>query len=143
MEFCALSVGRGTGTPFEILGAPYIDDRRLAAELNAAGLEGVRFLPARFTPAASVFQGKECGGVQVIVTDRERFRAADLALALACTLQRLHPAELKLDKAAGLLGDAATLDAIRSGKAWRDITATRDRALASFASRRARYLLYP
>lgn len=143
MEFCALSVGRGTGTPFEILGAPYIDDRRLAAALNAAGLEGVRFLPARFTPAASVFQGKECGGVQVIVTDRERFRAANLALALACTLQRLHPAELKLDKAAGLLGDAATLDAIRSGKAWRDITATRDRALASFASRRARYLLYP
>jgi hypothetical protein len=55
----------------------------------------------------------------------------------------LHPAELKLDKASGLLGDAATLDAIRSGKAWRDITATRDRALASFASRRARYLLYP
>lgn len=143
LEFCALSVGRGTGTPFEILGAPYMDDRRLAAELNAAGLAGVRFIPARFTPAASVFQGKECGGVQLIVTDRERLRAADLALALACTLQRLYPADLKLDKAAGLLGDAATLDAIRSGKAWRDITATRDRAMAAFAARRARHLLYP
>lgn len=143
LEFCALSVGRGTGTPFEILGAPYIDDRRLAADLNAAGLAGVRFIPARFTPSASMFQGKECGGVQLIVTDRDRFRAADLALALACTLQRLHPADLKLDKATGLLGDGATLDAIRSGKGWRDITATRDRALASFAERRARHLLYP
>ena len=143
LEFCALSVGRGTGTPFEVLGAPYIDDRRLAAELNASGLAGVRFVPVRFTPASSVFQGKECGGVQVLLTDRERFRAADLALALASTLHRLHPSDLKLDKAAGLLGDEPTLAGLRSGRGWREVAQVRDRGLAAFAQRRSRHLLYP
>lgn len=143
LEFCALSVGRGTGTPFEILGAPYIDDLRLASDLNATGVPGVRFVPVRFTPTASVFQGKECGGVQLLVTDRGRFRAADLAMALASTLQRLHPDQLQLAKSAGLLGDAATLDAIRAGKGWRELAAIRDRGMAAFQERRARYLLYP
>src|SRR5690606_24404941 len=55
LEFCRVSVGRGTGTPFEVLGAPYIDDRQLAAELNASGLPGLRFIPVRFTPTGSVF----------------------------------------------------------------------------------------
>ena len=142
LEFCALSVGRGTGTPFEMLGAPYIDDQRLAAALNAAGLPGVRFVPVRFTPTASVFQGKECGGVQVLLTDRERFRASDLGMALACTLQRWHPAELKLDKAAALLGDAATLDAIRAGKDWRECASIRDRGMEAFSRRREQHLLY-
>jgi len=59
----ALSVGRGTDTPFELVGAPYIDDVKLADELNGAGLAGVRFVPIRFTPTYSVHKGKTCGGV--------------------------------------------------------------------------------
>ncbi len=142
LEFCALSVGRGTGTPFEVLGAPYIDDRRLAAAMNGAGLAGVRFVPVRFTPAASVFQGKECGGVQVVMTERDRFRASDMGMALACVLQGMHGGELKLEKSAGLLGDGPTLEAIRSGKGWRECVAVRDRGMAAFGERRARHLLY-
>jgi uncharacterized protein YbbC (DUF1343 family) len=142
LEFCAVSVGRGTGTPFELLGAPYVDDRRFAAELNAVGLPGVRFIPVRFTPTASVFKGQECGGVQLLVTDREAFRAADLGMAAASILHRLYPDQLKLDKAAALLGDAATLDALRSGQPLAAVRATRDRDLAKFQQQRQAYLLY-
>ncbi len=142
LEFCAVSVGRGTGTPFEVIGAPYVDDLRLATQLNAAGLAGVRFIPARFTPTASVFQGKECGGVQILVTDRDRLRASDLGALLALTLHRLYPAELKLEKMNTLLGDMATLEAIRTGKPWKTILQVRDRGLADFERRRERFLLY-
>src|SRR5437016_4452619 len=65
-----VSVGRGTDTPFELVGAPYIDDVNLAAEMNRAGLSGVRFVPVRFTPKASVFRDQPCGGVYILVTDR-------------------------------------------------------------------------
>ena len=142
LEFCALSVGRGTGTPFEVIGAPYIDDLRLAAELNAAELPGVRFVPARFTPTASVFQGKECGGVQILVTDRDRLRASDLGMLLTSTLYRLHPTELKPERLGTLLGDAATWDAIQEGKPLKAILKVRDRGMRAFERRRGRYLIY-
>src|ERR1043166_6203068 len=67
----ALSVGRGTGTPFEVMGAPYIDDIAFAAELNRAGLAGLRFIPIRFTPTYSTFKDQPCGGVAILITDRE------------------------------------------------------------------------
>lgn len=143
LEFCKLSVGRGTGTPFELLGAPYVDDLKLAAELNRAALPGVRFVPVRFTPDASVFQGEECRGVRVLLTDRTTFRAADLGLLLAATLHRMHPGELALDQMSKLLGDAETLAAIRADKPQPEIRAIRDRGLTDFLKRREPALLYP
>jgi uncharacterized protein YbbC (DUF1343 family)/CubicO group peptidase (beta-lactamase class C family) len=143
LEFCKVSVGRGTGTPFELLGAPYVDDLKLAAALNRAAIPGVRFVPVRFTPAASVFAGEECRGVRILLTDRNAFRAADLGLLLAATLHQMHPEELALDRMAKLLGDPETLEAIRAGKPQPEIRTIRDRGLAAFLKRRGPYLLYP
>ena len=143
LEFCKLSVGRGTDTPFEILGAPYIDELELADELNRAGMAGIRFVPARFTPAGSVFAGEECRGVKLILTDRERFRAADLGILLASILQRLHGEKLELGKMSTLLGDEATLTAIRSGTSLEVLRTTRDRGIEAFLKARQPYLLYP
>jgi uncharacterized protein YbbC (DUF1343 family)/CubicO group peptidase (beta-lactamase class C family) len=142
LEFCKVSVGRGTGTPFELLGAPYINDLKLAEELNKADLKGVRFVPVRFTPTASVFKEEECRGVRLLLTDRETFRAADLGMVLAATLHRLYPAELKVDNMAKLLGDAETLAAIRRNDPLEKLRETRDRELVPFMERRALYLLY-
>jgi uncharacterized protein YbbC (DUF1343 family)/CubicO group peptidase (beta-lactamase class C family) len=142
LEFCKLSVGRGTDTPFEILGSPYIDELKLAAELNATGLAGVRFVPARFTPTGSVFAGEECRGVKILLTERESFRAADLGIVLASTLLRLHAGDLELEKMGRLLGDEATLGAIRSGVSLEAAKATRDRGIAAFMESRRPYLLY-
>ena len=112
----AVSVGRGTDTPFEVIGAPYIDDPKLTAELNRADLPGVRFVPIRFTPAASVFQDKACGGVYILITDRDALNAVDVGLTLALTLKRLYPSEFALEKVQHLLRHAPTIDAIKAGK---------------------------
>src|SRR6185436_17866361 len=87
LETTSLSVGRGTDTPFETIGAPYIDDARLASELNRAGLTGVRFVPVRFTPEASVFKGQPCKGVNIILTDRDNCNVVDVGITIASKLQ--------------------------------------------------------
>ncbi len=143
LEFCKLSVGRGTDTPFEILGAPYLDDLALAAEMNRAGLPGVRFVPVRFTPSASVFAGEECRGLRFIVTDRQAFRPVDLGIALALALQRAHGDKLELGKMDKLLGDKETLEAIRKGEALPEIKRRWEAGLERFQERRAPFLLYP
>jgi len=138
----ALSVGRGTDTPFEVIGAPYIDDVRLAMELNGAGLLGVRFVPIHFTPTASTFKSKSCGGVHMIITDRERLQPVEIGIVVALTLQRLYPNEFALDKLNTLLQDPATIEAIRAGKSLVDIQASWAPALEQFRQRRRSYLLY-
>lgn len=143
LEFCKVSVGRGTDTPFEVLGAPYIDDMKLATELNASGLPGVRFVPIRFTPTASVFAGEECGGVRFILTDRDSFRAADLGITLATALQRIHPDKLDLGRMTKLLADAPTLEAIRAGKSLTEIHKLWQPELEKYQTRRQPHLLYP
>ncbi|MFT6865169.1 MAG: hypothetical protein ACJAVK_003743 [Akkermansiaceae bacterium] len=143
LEFCKLSVGRGTDTPFELLGAPYLDDRKLAAALNQEAPTGVRFVPTRFTPDSSVFAGKECCGVQLIVTNRDQYRSSELSIHLATTLHRLYGEELDLPKMARLLGDPETLKAILEGKTPAEIKVISDRMLTDFRKRREPFLLYP
>jgi uncharacterized protein YbbC (DUF1343 family) len=130
----AISVGRGTPTPFEVIGAPYIDGDRLARELS---IPGVTFTPIRFTPEASIFAGKECGGVQMTITDRKALRPVAMGVAIATTLRRLYPNDFPVDKLQRLLRDPRTLEAIRSGTSidWRDDE-------AEFSARRSKYLLY-
>ncbi len=143
LEFCKVSVGRGTGTPFEILGAPYIDDMWLAGEMNRAGLPGIRFVPVRFTPISSVFAGEECRGVQMILTDRDAFRPVDLGIVLAATLNGKYSGNLELGKMLTLLGDRPTLEAIRAGKPLPEIKASWEAGLREFENRRRDHLLYP
>lgn len=138
----AVSVGRGTDTPFEILGAPYVDDVTLAAELTKAGLPGIRFVPVRFTPKASTFKNQPCGGVYLVVTDRDALNAVDLGLTLALTLQRLYPGKFAVDNLKPLLTDTATLEAIRSGRPLADIRRAWAAERAAFEKRRAAFLLY-
>jgi uncharacterized protein YbbC (DUF1343 family)/CubicO group peptidase (beta-lactamase class C family) len=142
LETTPLSVGRGTDTPFEVIGAPYIDDLRLAAELNRAGLTGLRFVPVRFTPRASVFQGRECGGVQILLLDRERADVLAAGLTIAATLHRLHPQSFPLERFNRLLRDPATLKALRAGRPVAEIRAGWEAGLREFKKRRAAFLLY-
>ena len=131
----AISVGRGTATPFEVLGAPYIDGNALIAALPP--MPGVTLTPIHFTPDASVFAGKECGGVRVAITDRKALRPVALGVAIATTLHRLYPNEFSVDKMQRLVRDPATMDAIRNGT---PIDWSPDEA--AFKARREKYLLY-
>ncbi len=141
IEF-ALSVGRGTDRPFELVGAPYIDGEKLAAALNAAGLPGVQFSPARFTPASSVFKDKACSGVSIQLTNRAVLQSVDVGLALALAIQKNHPDDFDLEKANRLLRDEIALDAIRAGRTVAEIQENWAAGLRAFGERRLKYLLY-
>ena len=137
-----LSVGRGTDTPFELVGAPYIDDVKLADELNRARLPGVGFVPIRFTPTASVHQGQPCGGVYIMLNDRDRCNVVDVGLQIARTLYRLYPKEFNPDKMKHLLLHAPTLAAIKADLPLNEIRATWRMDRVDFEQRRERYLIY-
>jgi uncharacterized protein YbbC (DUF1343 family)/CubicO group peptidase (beta-lactamase class C family) len=141
LEF-AISVGRGTETPFEIVGAPYIDGTALARELTAMSLPGIRFEPTSFSPSSSVFAKQNCGGVRMTITDRRTLRPVATGIAIALVLHRLYPNDFALDKLAPLLRDPATLDAIRAGKPLAEIVSMWRDDEAAFAARRAKYLMY-
>ncbi|HWW76665.1 MAG TPA: hypothetical protein VNZ44_14810, partial [Pyrinomonadaceae bacterium] len=142
LETTNLSVGRGTDTPFELLGAPWIDGSKLAAYLNSRALAGVRFVPVRFTPRASVYKGEECGGVNLVVTDRARFRAVRAGLEMAVALRRLYPQEWKVDSLLRLLVNADALERIKRADEPESIAASWQPRLAEFRRARARALLY-
>jgi len=138
----AVSVGRGTDRPFELVGAPYVNEVEFAASLNAAGLPGVRFVPVRFTPAASTFKDQSCGGVNLLITDWNRLNAVDVGLTLALTLQRFHGEKFASDKMKHLLESAPTLEAIKAGQSLTEIKSAWVPGLEEFQPRRAKYLLY-
>lgn len=91
-----LSEGRGTTRPFELIGAPFVTPARLAARLHAAGLPGVRFREAWFTPTFSKHAGKLCGGVQVQITDAGTFEPVRTGLVMLKTFCELYPQEVKV-----------------------------------------------
>jgi uncharacterized protein YbbC (DUF1343 family) len=142
LEFTNLSVGRGTDTPFEVIGAPWLDGRRLADALAARRIPGVAFVPVHFTPRASTFSGKECGGVNIAVTNRAVFDPVRVGLEIAVALRRVHAEEWKIDKLDLLLLHRDTLEAIRTGADADTVLETSREGLREFATRRAGHLLY-
>jgi uncharacterized protein YbbC (DUF1343 family)/CubicO group peptidase (beta-lactamase class C family) len=143
LETTNLSVGRGTDRPFEWIGAPWLDGRRLAAALARHELPGVRFVPVRLTPTSSTFAGKPCDGVQLMVDDWQRFVPLRTGLTIASELLRLHPDDWKTDRYIVLLGHQATLDALKKGTTVPELEKSWQADLARFRERRRPYLLYP
>jgi len=142
LETTNVSVGRGTDTPFELVGAPWIDGQRLASYLNERRIAGVRFVPVRFTPRASVFQGVECGGVNLIITDRTQLRPVYAGLEIAAALRRLHPNDWQIDKYLRLLANADTLERLKRGESPEQIALSWQPGLEEFRRARARALIY-
>jgi uncharacterized protein YbbC (DUF1343 family)/CubicO group peptidase (beta-lactamase class C family) len=143
IEGANVSVGRGTDIPFEVVGAPWIDARKLARALNDRRIQGVRFAPADFTPHSSKFSNEECHGVQIDLVDREALDAPELGVELAAALFKLFPNDFKLDDTLQLVGSRAVLDGIRHGRDSRRLAYEWEQdQLQPFRRLRARYLLY-
>lgn len=138
----AMSVGRGTDTPFELVGAPYVDDLRLAEELNRAELPGVSFIPIRFTPSFSVHKDKLCGGVYIMLNDRDHCNVVDVGLLIARTMCQLYSKDFPADKIGHLLLHPATLEAIKANKSLTEIRADWKAEAEEFLKRREKYLIY-
>jgi uncharacterized protein YbbC (DUF1343 family)/CubicO group peptidase (beta-lactamase class C family) len=142
IEASNISVGRGTDTPFEQIGAPWIDGLALAAALNERGIPGLRAYPVRFAPSSSVHAGQACGGVSFIVTDREAFRPTRLGIEVASALTRLYPGQYRLKPDDRLLGSRSTAARIAAGEDPAAIVASWAADEAKWRLLRGKYLIY-
>jgi len=142
IEGTNISVGRGTDTPFEQVGAPWIDGVQLADTLNARSIPGVRFYAVRFTPSSSKFANQECQGVFIIVTDRSALRPVRVGLEIASALYKLHPSDYQLDAAGRLFGARETLGKVKMAEDPAAIAASWSAVEAKWRLLRSKYLLY-
>jgi uncharacterized protein YbbC (DUF1343 family)/CubicO group peptidase (beta-lactamase class C family) len=142
VESANVSVGRGTATPFEVIGAPWISGDRLARYLRGRHLPGVAFEPVTFVPTTSPFGGQRCGGVRLRLTDRAALDTPALGVELAAALYRLYPGKFQIDRIVGMLGSREVLQAIKCGEDPRNIQMRWRARLDNFCRLRAKYLLY-
>jgi uncharacterized protein YbbC (DUF1343 family) len=142
IEGTNVSVGRGTDTPFELVGAPWVKGRELAAYLNARGIAGVRFVPTTFTPNASNYSGQKCEGVNLVLTERNALDGPELGIELAAALRKLYPADYKIERMTELLVNQAVYDGLFAGEDPRRIAQDWQEGLDKFQAVRQKYLIY-
>jgi uncharacterized protein YbbC (DUF1343 family)/CubicO group peptidase (beta-lactamase class C family) len=142
IEATNISVGRGTDTPFELVGAPWIVPEDFARYLNAREIGGVRFVPVYFTPGSSVYAGKKCGGVNIELADRDGLDGPELGLEIASALQKLYPGQFHIKGMDALMVNKVSLDALSAGEDPRRIADDWRERQERFKEIRARYLLY-
>jgi len=142
VEGTNVSVGRGTETPFELLGAPWVKATELAQYLNGRSISGVRFVPVSFTPNASAYADQKCGGVNIVLVDRNAFDGPELGIELASALHKLYPAQFHPERMIELLVNQSVYDAIANGQDPRRIADDWREPLQRFQQLRDKYLIY-
>ena len=142
VEYTNVSVGRGTDTPFELLGAPWIKGTELAQYLNARNISGVRFVATTFTPSASNYSGQKCEGVNIVLIERNALEAAELGIELASALHKLYPEQWHMQRLIELLNNQSVYDAIAAGQDPRRIAEDWRESLDKFIQVRQKYLIY-
>ena len=141
-EFTNISVGRGTDTPFEVVGAPWIDGDDLAAKLTESKIPGVSFEAIKYTPTGSKYKGEEVSGIRMTITDRDKLDAVKLGVALMRQLVQDYPEQWEQKNANTLLLSDKTLKAINDGKTVDEIAKMWEPALESFKAFRANFTIY-
>jgi uncharacterized protein YbbC (DUF1343 family) len=142
LQAAGVSVGRGTETPFELFGAPWIRSDALLRELNGRKIPGVQFEETHFTPTDGLYKGQLCQGVSLRVTDRASFRSMLMGLEIIEALDKLWPQDFQIAKAIELLGSQSTVDQLEQGVDPHAIIAGWEPQLEHFRSMRAKYLIY-
>jgi uncharacterized protein YbbC (DUF1343 family) len=142
IEATNISVGRGTDTPFEVVGAPWVKAADLARTLNDRSIPGVRFVPIRFRPASSEYAGEECNGVNIVVTDRNVLDSPELGLEIAAVLRKLYPHDYRMDNMDTLMVNKVSMEAMEAGEDPRRIAEDWRDGIEKFEEMRKQYLLY-
>ena len=137
-----VSVGRGTQSPFEEFGAPWLDGVEIAAALNARRLPGVRFSSEPFIPVSGLYAGNRCGGVAIRVTDRAAVRSMRIGIEIAALLAKRYPQEFNIAKLIALVGNDETIRQLQAGTSPAEIMGGWSSDLAAFDATRRKYFLY-
>jgi uncharacterized protein YbbC (DUF1343 family)/CubicO group peptidase (beta-lactamase class C family) len=142
VEGANVSVGRGTDTPFELLGAPWMNEQELASYLNERRIQGVRFIPVDFMPDNNPYGKKLCHGVRIVLVDRNIFDSAALGVEIACALYKLYSDKFLLESILPLVGSHEVIQAIKKGQDPNSIIQSWQESLEQFLRMRSKYLLY-
>ena len=145
LEGTNVSEARGTTMPFRQFGAPWIDSKLLAERLNSLSLPAMRFEPVRFTPTSSKYQGLECHGVRILVTDRDRLEPYSSGVRIVNEICRMYPDQFEWKSAHfdRLCGTSKIRNAITSHSSLDVLQNKWQKELESFLEIRAGYLIYP
>lgn len=143
VEFADISVGRGTDSPFEQIGADFVDGPALAETLNRRGIPGVRCYPVAFTPTVSRYANQTIQGVRFEITNRQLLDATRLGLEVACAIQRLYPGKVDWRQGAKLIGSDDVIRRIESGHDALTIQEQFQEEVRAFVKTRRKWLLYP
>jgi uncharacterized protein YbbC (DUF1343 family) len=142
LETTNISVGRGTDTPFEVIGAPWLDSRFFSRRLNRLDMPGVCFVPVSFTPTDRIFAGRKCNGVNIIIKDRSIFDPIRTGLEIAHVLYTLYPENWDFKAFDLLLRNEKTFTAFIDGKTATELISIYQPELKEFLKRRSQFLLY-
>jgi len=142
LQNAGVSVGRGTETPFEHFGAPWINGDEVAEALNARNVPGVHFTAQAFVTVSGLYAGQRSGGVAIKIIDPQAVRSMRVGLEIASALRQQYPADFDPGKLLLLLGNAEAVTALQNGTPPERIIAEWSSAVADFASKRRKYFLY-
>ena len=142
LQNTGVSVGRGTESPFEEFGAPWINGEEVAAALNNRHLAGVQFKNQPFIPVGGLYSGQRCGGVGMRITDRQAVRAMRVGLEIAALLKKLYPDKFDPEKLLFLVGNAETIRQLQAGVSPDQIVDSWSADLATFDTVRRKYFIY-
>ena len=142
LQAAGVSVGRGTDTPFELVGAPWVHGTEFAAYLNGRHIPAVHFVATQFTPRSGMYKDQLCEGVSLIVYDRGSVFPILLGIDMAEAFDKLYPKNFDLKGMLDLVGSAATIERIGKGESPSNIVIGEQDAIAAFNLIREKYLLY-
>ena len=142
LESDQVSVGRGTDTPFQIIGAPWFKGREVAEYLNGLAIPGVRFLARRFRPTASVFKDEDCEGLDIQLIDRDALDSVRMGLELLYATMKFHPGKFNLEGVMRLLGNEDAAGRLKRGETGSAVVKSYAPDLDQFRKTREKYLIY-
>lgn len=142
LETTNVSVGRGTTTPFQLIGAPWMDSATLVEQMNRFALKGIHFVPTAFTPSAKPYKNELCHGIRLIVTEPRKLDPVQMGITLAVILRQQYPQQWKTKELFRLINHPPTTQAILDGRTVDEILALWSTRLKQFMRIRSRYLLY-
>jgi uncharacterized protein YbbC (DUF1343 family) len=142
LQNAGVSVGRGTQTPFEEFGAPWLNGDDVASALNGRHLSGLHFTAQPFIPIVGLYSGERCGGVAVRITERGAVRSMRMGLEIAMILHRLYPQQFDPEKLLLLIGNSDTIQQLQTGVAPEKIVASWSASLSTFDQVRRKNFLY-
>ena len=142
LQNAGVSVGRGTETPFEEFGAPWINGDEVASALNAEHLPGLHFAGQPFIPVVGLYGGQRCGGVAIRVGDKQAVRSMRMGIEIATILKKLYPDNFDPAKLMFLIGNAETIRQLQEAVPPEQIVASWSTDLNTFDTLRRKYFLY-